>query len=212
MHICSGFLNMHAIAARPDHERLFELAEGQQGYFTAAQAVESGFGRSTHSYHVHSGNWVREHRGIYRLRRFPQSADGQLVLWSLWSRDRNGVPQGVYSHLTALSIKELSDANPTKLHMTVPPRFRRGSDEPAILVLHKAPLSADEILQERGYAVTIPLRAILDAAESGAASRDMIQQAITGGRTRGLITRRQITAALEKPNLDPWLRKALQAA
>jgi hypothetical protein len=212
MHTCSSFLNMHATVVRPDHERLFEIAESQQGYFTAAQAVESGFARSTHSYHVQSGNWVREHRGIYRLRRFPQGADGQLVLWSLWSRDCSGVPQGVYSHLTALSIKELSDANPTKLHMTVPPRFRRGSDDPVILVLYKAPLSPEEILHERGYAVTIPLRAILDAAASGEASRDLIQQAIAGARTRGLITRGQITAALEKPNLDPWLRKALQTA
>jgi hypothetical protein len=212
MHICSGFLNMRAITARPDHEQLFEIAEGQQGYFTAAQAVESGFARSTHSYHVQAGNWVREHRGIYRLRRFPQGADGQLVLWSLWARDRRGVPQGVYSHLTALSIKDLSDANPPKLHMTVPPHFRRGSDPPAILMLHKALLSPDEILHERGYAVTIPLRAILDVAQSGDASRGLIQQALTEGRARGLITCRQVTATLQKPNLDPWLRKALQGA
>jgi hypothetical protein len=212
MHICSSFLNMHATTVRRDHDRLFEIAEGQQGYFTAAQAVESGFARSTHSYHVQAGNWVREHRGVYRLRRFPQSADGQLVLWSLWARDRHGIPQGVYSHLTALSIKNLSDANPPKLHMTVPPHFRRGSDPPAILILHKALLSPDEILHERGYAVTIPLRAILDVAQSGDASRDLIQQALTEGRARGLITYRQVTATLQKPNLDPWLRKALQDA
>jgi predicted transcriptional regulator of viral defense system len=182
LHICSGFLNIRAMTAKTDHERFFEIAESQQGYFTAAQAVESGFSRSTHSYHVQSGNWVREHRGIYRLRRFPQSADGQLVLWSLWSRDRSGIPRGVYSHLTALSIKELSDANPAKLHMTVPPDFRRSSEKPSILILHKARLSSDEVLQERGYNVTTPMRALMDAAASGDASRDIVEQALTGGR------------------------------
>ena len=201
---------MRAEPAKPDGERLFEIAESQQGYFTASQAVQSGFARSTHTYHVQSGNWVREHRGIYRLRRFPLSTEGQLVLWSLWSRDRRGVPQGVYSHLTALSIKELSDANPTKLHMTVPPHFRRTSDKPPILVLHKARLSPGEVLHEFGYSVTTPIRAVMDVAASGDASRDLIQQALAEGRSRGLITERQIADALARADLDPWLLDAFR--
>lgn len=74
---------MCAMTAKPDAEQLFEAAEAQQGYFTTGQAVDAGYARSTHSYHVDTGNWMREHRGIYRLRRYPQSPDGQLVLWSL---------------------------------------------------------------------------------------------------------------------------------
>ena len=115
---------MCATVANTDSEQLFEIVEAQQGYFTATQAVEAGYARSTHTYHVDAGNWLREHRGIYRLRRYPQSDDGQLVLWSLWSRNREGEPEGVYSHLTALRIKELSDASPSRLHMIVPPDFR----------------------------------------------------------------------------------------
>ena len=203
---------MRATATKPDHEQLFAVAESQQGYFTAGQATGCRFARSTHSYHVQGGNWIREHRGIYRLRRFPLSDDGHLVLWSLWSRDRSGATQGVYSHLTALSVKELSDANPAKLHMTVPLDFRRSGDQPPILVLHKAQLSPDEILHERGFDITTPTRAILDAAASGDASRDMIRQALVTGKERGLITRREISAALAKPELDSWLRKTLQTA
>ena len=203
---------MHAPASKPDQERLFEIAEAQQGFFTAAEAVRCGFARSTHSYHVQSGNWVREYRGIYRVRRFPQSEEGQFVLWSLWSRDRNGVAQGVFSNLTALAIKDLSDANPSRLHMTVPPDFRRSAETPPILVLHKARLSSTEILQERGFSVTTPLRAIIDAAESGDASRDMLRQAIVEGKSRGLITRSEIVNALERSDLDSWLRQNLQSA
>jgi predicted transcriptional regulator of viral defense system len=44
----------------------------------------------------------------------------------------------VYSHHTALSLYDLSDLNPSKLHMTVPMDFRRNSEIPGILVLHFA--------------------------------------------------------------------------
>lgn len=203
---------MHASPPKPDHERLFKIAESQQGYFTAVEAIKSGFARSTHSYHVQSGNWIREHRGIYRLTRFPLSDERQLILWWLWSRDRGGVSQGVYSHLTALSIKELSDANPAKLHMIVPPEFRRSGEQPPILALHKARLAPAEILHERGFDITTPTRAILDAVASGDASREMIRQALAAGKSRGLITRTDIAAALDKPGLDQWLRDTLQAA
>ena len=151
---------MHAVISHPDHEQLFAFAESQDGYFTMAQALEAGFARSTHSYHVKAGNWLREHRGIYRLRQYPQTENGHLVLWSLWSRDRHGEPQGVYSHATALALRDLSDANPSKLHMTVPPGFRRNSETPAVLVLHKARLDPHEVIRERGYSITTAMRTI----------------------------------------------------
>lgn len=203
---------MCAAFAKPNSEELFEIAEAQLGYFTAGQAGEAGYARSTHSYHVEAGNWVREHRGIYRLRRYPRSDDGQFVLWSLWSRDREGEPEGVYSHLTALRIKDLSDANPSRLHMTVPPGFRRNSVVPSILVLHKAKLAPDEIIRERGYSVTTPIRALVDLATSGEADRDIIEQALREGQSRGLITRKQITAASARGDLPSWLRRLLEDA
>ena len=202
---------MNALIAKPDSERLFEIAESQQGYFSTPQAVAAGYARSTHSYHVEAGNWVREHRGIYRLRKYPHSEEGQLVLWSLWSRNREGKPQGVYSHLTALGVKELSDANPAKLDMTVPPDFRRSGEVPAILRLHKAQLSPDEIIKERGYAVTTPMRAILDLAISGDADRDVIAQAFREGQSRGVITRKQAAAACARSDIPSWLQRVMEA-
>ena len=58
-------------------KRLYEMAEGQQGFFTTKQAKAAGFAENTHPYHVQAGNWIREHRGIYRLAtiRLQQSAD-----------------------------------------------------------------------------------------------------------------------------------------
>ena len=115
-------------------DRLFEVAESQRGYFTAGQAAACGYPTSSHIYHRKVGTWQREYRGIYRLSRFPVSDEGQYVLWSLWLRNRQGVPQGVYSHQTALALFDLSDLMPRRLHMTVPPGFRRNSPIPKILI------------------------------------------------------------------------------
>jgi len=208
-HICSVILNMRAFATPSDHDHLFAIAESQDGYFTMAQALEAGLGRSTHSYHVKEGNWLREHRGIYRLRQYPQTEHGHLVLWSLWSRDRQGEPQGVYSHTTALSLCDLSDANPSKLHMTVPPGFRRNGETPSVLVLHKSRMAPHEVIRERGYAITTAMRAILDSAASGDADMDMLQEAVGQGLRRGLITRTEIKQAKSRVDIDPELRRIL---
>src|ERR1700690_2988515 len=110
--------------------RLSEFAEQQQGFFTTKQAKAAGFSENTHAYHVQVGNWIREHRGIYRLALFPAADRPDLVLWALWSRNRNEEVEGVYSHQTALNLYALSDLSPAKLHMTVPADFRRSSNIP----------------------------------------------------------------------------------
>ena len=201
---------MREAATPPDHDRLFAIAESQAGYFTMAQALEVGFARSTHSYHVKQGNWLREHRGIYRLRLYPQTQNGQLVLWALWSRDRYGEPQGVYSHTTALSLRDLSDANPSKLHMTVPPSFRRNSETPVVLKLHKSKLAPQEVIREGGYSVTTVMRAILDSAQSGDADIGMLEQALEEGLRRGLITRTEFKQAKTHSDDDPMLTQILK--
>src|SRR5207244_1021307 len=91
---------------------LFQTAEPQQGLFTAQQAEEAGYLRTNHVYHVKTGDWIREERGIYRLALFPQTRDQQRTTYALWSKNRKGEIQGVYSHETALAHYELSDVNP----------------------------------------------------------------------------------------------------
>lgn len=102
------------------YKNLYQIASEQNGYFTTKQAISSGYGTNSHPYHVKTGNWIREHRGIYRLANYPLGDRPDLMLWYLWSRNRNEEPQGVYSHETSLAIHDLTDINPAKLHMTVP--------------------------------------------------------------------------------------------
>ena len=180
-------------------ERLFEIAEGQQGYFTAKQAEAAGFDKKNHHYHVRSGNWIRECRGVYRLAKFPITEHPDMIAWSLWSRDRTDKPQGVYSHETALSVYNLSDLMPAKLHMTVPPDFRRNAAIPGVLVLHRGKLHDDEIEAMQGFRVTRPLKAIADVIAAGDISADFVQQAVRQAVQRGLISRSKLAAAAHIP-------------
>lgn len=181
--------------------RMYDIADAQQGFFTAKQAKDVGYFDESIVYHVKAGNWIREHRGIYRLANYPHTERPDLMLWYLWSRNRNEEPQGVYSHDTALALHDLSDINPDRLHMTVPKGFRRNSGIPDILQLHVADLSPSDVRQIHGVAVTRPMRTIMDAARDETFPRDLLKQAVSEALKRGLITRRQIRESTSHPVL-----------
>ncbi len=176
-----------------DHDHLFAIAQGQNGFFTAKQAEAAGFQRRNHSYHVRAGNWAREGRGIFRLKQFPMSDEADLVLWSLWSRDRADRPTGVYSHETALRIYDLSDLMPAKIHMTVPKAFRRNAPVPGVLVLHRAHLEPVEVEERHGYRVTRPIKTLLDLIEAGTLPEEILRSAFAEASQKGLITQSEIS-------------------
>jgi predicted transcriptional regulator of viral defense system len=211
LHVYTNFLYIRAMRgqAKIAFDALFEIAEGQQGYFTAKQATDAGYRLGSQAHHVKTGNWVRVERGIYRLARFPQSSEEQLVIYALWSRNRAGKTVGVYSHQTALSIQELSDVNPAKLHMTVPATFRRTAKIPKILVLHRGALDKKEIEERHGFAVTRPLRTIADLAAAESVSRDIVEQALAEGRQRGLITVHEVAELRRKKQIPEWVDELL---
>ena len=118
-----------------------------------------------------------------------------MIVWSLWSRDRTDQPEGVYSHETALSFYNLSDLMPAKLHMTVPPDFRRNAPIPGVLVLHRGRLHDDEIEPMQGFRVTRPLKAISDLIAAGNISADHLRQAVRQALQRGLISHSKLEVA-----------------
>ena len=200
-----------SVGAKTAADALFAVAEGQQGYFTSKQATNAGYQLGSQAHHVKSGNWARVERGIYRLTRFPQSPEEQLVIYALWSRNREGRPEGFYSHQTALSIHELSDVNPAKLHMTVPVAFRRTAKTPNVLVLHRSNLDQKDIELRQGFAVIRPLRTIADLAVAESTARGLVQQALMEGRRSGVITAREISMLGRNPQLPLWFQELLAA-
>ena len=187
---------------------LFEIADRQQGFFTSQQAEKVGIHRTHFHRKIESGEWVKELRGIYRLAHYPITNRPELVLWSLWSRNKDGVPQGIWSYDTALDIYELSDIMPSKMHMTVPKRFRKGIQIPQMLHLHFADLEEADFEVHQGFCVTTPIKTLVDVTEEGSLSDELIIQAIRDALKKGLISRRKLTeVSTEQTNSK--LRKIL---
>ena len=174
-------------------EKLLECASRQAGYFTAKQAEQAGYSYRLHAYHADTGRWQKTGRGVFRLRNFPVAQRDDLIRWSLWSRNRKDEPQFVVSHETALAIHELGDVMPSKLHFSVPPGFRK--KVPENIVLHKTKgLDPRDIEAREGFSVTLPLRTLLDAAESDLDENELAK-ALREAMDRGLVRLKQINVA-----------------
>ena len=186
--------------------QLWEIASLQDGFFTASQARTVGYDTNGQTYQVKAGNWIREHRGIYRFVGYPLGERPDLMKWYLWSCNRQGKPQGVYSYETALSLYEVSDVNPAKIHMTVPKNFRRNLPTPEILVLHFGSVSRGDTSDRHGVTVTTPIRTIIDIVAAATLSRDLLEQAVTEFLQLGLMTLSALAEArAEHPGVDQLL-------
>jgi len=171
---------------------LYEIADSQSGYFTAKQALAAGYSDRMQTYHVQTGDWIREWRGIYRLHHYPNPRPDDLMLWYLWSADREGKPRGVYSHETALELHELSSWTGARLDMTVPKYFRR-SVVPSQLRFHHADVDSKDVVWMRQLPVTTPIRTILDLVRGGRLQRHHVIEAMHDARRRGLIVQSDLT-------------------
>jgi predicted transcriptional regulator of viral defense system len=98
------------------------------------------------------------------------------------------------SHETALTLFDLTEILPERVHLTVPPGFRKAT--PSGCVLHKAVLAPGDVEEREGFRVTTPLRTLLDAAASGV-SREQLEKAATDALSRGLVSRARFAAAAQ---------------
>ena len=186
--------------------RLFEVAESQQGYFTSADAKRLGYDYPHQYFHVKQGNWIRVDHGIYRLMKFPAAEHEDLMRWWLWSRKK-----GVISHETAAALYELGDLLPARIHLTVPPDFRKRPTKS--LVLHKSILSSSEIEKRNDLPVTTPLRTILDLARSHL-DDERLTKVTKDAIKKGLLTRKDLLEVLARmpEDFDPSNQATLQLA
>ncbi len=190
-------------------ERLFEVADRQAGYFTAKQAREAGYSYRLQHYHRGRGHWIPVGHGLFRLSRYPEGKNEDLVRLYLWSRDREGEPQAIFSHETALRLHGLSDLMPEKVHLSVPKGFRKRP--PRGVVLHKADLSRADAEDWNGFRVTTPLRTILDVAGSREVSPEHLQSAVREAVARGLVRRKRLREELSRLEDDERRRIAEDA-
>jgi predicted transcriptional regulator of viral defense system len=181
------------------------VAIRQHGYFTARQALAAGYSYQAQRYHVQHGNWTRVDRGIFRLPDWPVSDNDTFVFWALWSGDR-----AVISHESALTLHDVGDANPAKVHLTVPANFRAAN--PAV-VLHKKSLAPGDIEERPDVRFTTIERTLLDVA-AGDLSQEQLDTAVSDALEAGLISRRQLRARSDRHGDHAALRieRSLAAA
>jgi predicted transcriptional regulator of viral defense system len=134
------------------------------------------------------------------------------MLWSLWSKNRAGACLGIYSHQTALSLHDLTDVMPAKLHMTVPKSFRRNSKIPAQLVLHYADVPESDTGIVHGVRTTTALRTILDLLSASEIPTSMLRQALREGLRRGVIRRSEISGVQRPLRGDKKIFQFLRSA
>jgi predicted transcriptional regulator of viral defense system len=170
--------------------RLVAVASAQSGYFSAAQALRAGYSYQAQKQNADRGNWLKVGRGVFRLPEWPAGRREDLVRLALWSHGR-----AVVSHESALSVHELGDVNPARIHLTVPPGFRQRV--PAGVVLHRAELPAADVREQEGFRVTTPLRSLLDAA-AGDLDLDLLAGAIEDALEQGLLTRTALLARADQ--------------
>lgn len=164
-------------------QKLYRLAAGQVGYFTAAQALKIGYSYQAQKYHVDHGNWARVDRGIFRIPEWPASVNDTLVRWVLWSKQR-----AVVSHDSAAAAYGLGVVNPAKVHLTVPLRFRMAN--PAV-VLHRRVLPEADVTGLDGAAITTVLRTALDIIEVHI-DEELVESVVADAVASGAVTKGQL--------------------
>lgn len=180
----------------PHWDDLFAIAQSQMGYFTTKQAAAAGYSPQLLHKYLENGKVTRVRRSIYRLVHFPASEHEDLVMLWLWTEQ-----VGVFSHETALALHDLSDALPSRVHMTVPAIWRRRRLRvPDGLVLHFADLRAIDRASFSAVPVTTPGRTLRDCIDADV-SPDLVRQGVLQARQRGLISRvdeAELGSALER--------------
>lgn len=176
-----------------EHKRdlLYGLSEPQHGYFTTQQAGAIGITTPYLHHYLRAGHIIRAARGVYRLSRFPPGDQEDLIcIWLATGRE------GVFSHETALALHQLSDILPARLHVNLPPAWRRRK-LPTTLERHYTELAPSEVWWVGAVPVTSPRRTLEDCAAAHV-SPEHLQQALHQARTRGLIRETEAAGLLER--------------
>jgi predicted transcriptional regulator of viral defense system len=178
---------MNAPVGHPDWNRLFETAAAQEGLFTTHQASQAGYSPQLLVHCVHSGRATRLRRGIYRLVHYPAGEHEELVAAWLWSEQA-----GVVSHQSALTLHELSDALPARIHLTLPAAWRaRRFRVPKDVLLHHADVPSEDRSWFGAVPTTNPRRTLNDCARGGF-SPELLAQAARQALRRGLVARAEL--------------------
>lgn len=179
------------IAKKPDDRCLFLVASTHMGHFTRAEAESCGYGTDLLTHLTRSGRFLRVHRGVYRLRDYPDSPREHVV--TAWLAV--GAARSVVSHETALDIHDLSDVIPNAIHLTVPRTVRNLPQLPGVRIhTTTREIGPSDVVTREGVRVTSVARTIVDCAEKGTGP-EQVEMAVCQAIQRALSTPGRLRAA-----------------
>jgi predicted transcriptional regulator of viral defense system len=167
-------------------DELFALAEEHDGLLTSKEARAAGIQDSVLVRLAQRGRLERMTRGVYRIAHYPVDRLAQYREAVLWAKASQGPERIALSHETALLLYGISDANQSRVNLTVPTSARLRRKCPEWVAIHKANLSLEELGEHEGLPVTTVSRSIMDVL---LATRriDVARQSVSDAVRAGLL-------------------------
>lgn len=162
---------------------LWDVAVEQHGYFTLQDAQELGLDDNAVRMMAHRHNLDHPAAGVWRFPEWPTSTADAYQLAVLWT----GAREAALSHETALLIRDLSDVNPDRIHLTVAPRRRIRRRQPAPYEVHYEELTDAELDWWQAVRVVRTATAIQQCIRYGTPAY-LVRQAIEQASATGQIT------------------------
>jgi predicted transcriptional regulator of viral defense system len=187
-------------------DELFALAEEHDGLLTSKEARAAGIQDSVLVRLAQRGRLERMTRGVYRIAHYPADRLAQYREAVLWAKASQGPEVIALSHETALLLYGISDANPSRVNLTVPTSARLRRKCPDWVAIHRANLSLRDIREHEGLPVTTVSRSIMDVL-TATHRTDMARQSVSNALREGILSnseasslRRSITRTSSAPS------------
>lgn len=164
---------------------LRDLAGEHDGFFTTLEACAAGVPSVIVAQLRQRGRIERVAQGHYRFPTWPTSDFQQYQEAVLWPRIYRRLDYSLISHDSAIEFYNLTQLNPSVVHVTLPEHTRIRRTTPSWIRLHFVAVhESDRCWEHRVSVVSIP-RAIEDVAETR--GFDVVHQAVSEARERRLL-------------------------
>lgn len=172
--------------ANPQSSRLWDLSRRQHGVVSRTQLLESGLTPAGIRHRTASGRLHPVARGVYAVGR-PELGRHGIWMAALLACG----PEAALSHRSAAAMWQIAALERGSIELSVPLAVVRA--RPGV-ALHRRVLTANEITQLEGIAVTTPARTLIDLALQ--LSRDRLEAAINEADRRDLVDPESLRATL----------------
>lgn len=159
-------------------ERLSSVAADQDGYFTAAQALDAGLDTASITTHVAAGTFARIETDLLRLAGWPRHELDEYSKWCAWL----GVGAAI-SHHSAADLHGLGSLRTQFIHVRIAGTVRAHDSR---LAIHRGRIRDDDVDFTGAFRVTTPTRTVLDLAASGI-SQAALDEVVTDGLAIGRV-------------------------